>query len=124
MMKRILDLLFLTRPVVLVPVWGFALFGYRAARGAVSFWSMPDASAVLRILLFSLSVAAVYVVNQIADYDVDCDNGGAPLMVRSGISPKTAWIWAAFLSGLSLVIPLILSFPLTALLSLFSLIIG
>ncbi|MGM0444752.1 MAG: UbiA family prenyltransferase, partial [Fibrobacterota bacterium] len=33
-------------------------------------------------------------------------------------------IWAAFLSGLSLVIPLILSFPLTALLSLFSLIIG
>ena len=71
MLKQATLLLFLTRPIVLIPVWGFALFGYRIASFhsmVVEPFSFTDFGL---IVLFSISVAAVYLLNQREDFDVD-----------------------------------------------------
>jgi 4-hydroxybenzoate polyprenyltransferase len=119
-----LDLLFITRPVVLVPVWGFVLFGYRISSETRDFFQAPSPQTILLILLFSLSVAAVYVFNQIADKKVDGDNDGFPLLLKSGISDKAAWTWAAILAAMSILIPYFFGYKTISLLSVLSLFIG
>lgn len=121
--KFILDLIFITRPVVLVPVWGFAFFGLRISCDADIF-SFPNIKILSQILFFSLSVASVYVLNQIADRKVDEDNGGFPLLIKAGISNKTAWIWAIILAVLSIILPIISGFLKIAVLSVLSLLVG
>ncbi|MFP4416960.1 MAG: UbiA family prenyltransferase [Chitinispirillaceae bacterium] len=59
------------------------------------------------MLLFSLSVAAVYVLNQIEDYSVDQNNGGFPLLVKTGIKKNNAW-WSALFYGLFSIISSVL----------------
>ena len=122
-MKFLLDLFFLTRPVVLVPVWGFVFFGLRLSTNAKIF-SFSNIEIISQILFFSLSVASVYVLNQIADRKVDEDNGGFPLLIKTGISNKTAWIWAVILALLSIILPIFSGFPKIAILSFLSLLIG
>ena len=66
---RTLDLLFLMRPILLVPVWGFSLFGYYRAKTEslkeiTSLWN--SSSLPVCFLFFSPSVGAVYIFNQIA----------------------------------------------------------
>ena len=111
---RLLDLLMVSRPLVLVPVWGFCALGYHSALRVYS------ASAVRRcwhtvtpadygwILLFSCSVAAVYIMNQIADIDVDRRNNGMPLIARGIISTRKAVLAATIYSLISLLPPLLL----------------
>jgi 4-hydroxybenzoate polyprenyltransferase len=123
-LKFFLDLIFIARPVVLVPVWGFALFGFRISSQTQNLFQTINFDAVSQIFLFSLSVAAVYVLNQIADRKVDEDNGGFPLLIKAGISDKAAWIWAIILAGLSVTIPLWRGYETVALLSIFSLALG
>lgn len=102
----ILDGFFLARPVLLVPVWGFALLGYR--RGLVLGDSdVPVAAMSGEILAvfgliaaFSISVACVHVLNQIADIDVDRDNEGFALLAQGGIGVATArWTAAVLAAG-------------------------
>ena len=106
------DILFLARPVVLIPVWGFSIFGYWCcSRSSNTFevsilFGKEHVSAFGGMALFSLSVGAVYVFNQIADYEVDAKNEGFPLLVKSGISKRTAFWYALILCSMAILIPL------------------
>jgi 4-hydroxybenzoate polyprenyltransferase len=119
---QMVDLFFLTRPVVIVPVWGFCAFGAHAVNKNL-FMFLKPAQYVL-ILLYSLSAASVYVINQIADYDVDKSNAGFPLLVRGNIHVKTAWITAVICALASIAGLLLLGSPAIALLSLIAIIAG
>jgi 4-hydroxybenzoate polyprenyltransferase len=119
----ITDLIFLTRPIIVVPVWGFCAFGVYAA-GGKNFLIHLEPAQYLLILLYSLSPAAVYVINQMADYEVDRANAGFPLLVRGNIPMRAAGICAAACALLSISIPLIMGYPTIALLSLAALAAG
>jgi len=126
-MRKILlftiDLFFLTRPVVIVPVWGFCAFGIYAG-GSGSILTYLNPYQYLLILLYSLSPACVYVLNQIADYDVDARNGGFPLLVRGDIPMPAAWACAAVCGVASIVGPLIMGYMLISILSLIAIVLG
>ncbi len=124
-----LDLLFITRPLLLVPVWGFAAFGYWRCKG-FSIADVPRSLFLIRpevllwIIIFSLSVAAVYILNQIADIEVDLKNGGKPLIASGVVSPAISMVFAVFLSVVSIAVPLAFSRTTLALLSGLALLIG
>ncbi len=59
------------------------------------------------IFIFSLSVAAVYIFNQIADIEVDKINGGLPLLASGIVGKPSAWIFTGVLFLLSIIIPLL-----------------
>jgi len=121
--NHIIDLFFLTRPVVIAPVWGFCAFGMYRFKGQLLLF--PDnAACYLLILLYSMSVGAVYVINQIADYDVDSDNAGFPLLVRGNIPMKSAWVCAAVCGIASIIGPILLGSPRISLLSAAAIIAG
>ncbi|MBD3321500.1 MAG: hypothetical protein GF350_10445 [Chitinivibrionales bacterium] len=119
----ITDAVFIARPVVLVSVWGFSVLGYyRAAmvyRSATyrTMWKNVNASGFLWMVVFSLSVAAVFIVNQIADSEVDRDNDGFPLLINTDFSTKASWFIAAWYGVLSVCIPLAAGYSALALLA-------
>jgi 4-hydroxybenzoate polyprenyltransferase len=127
--KLIFDLLFLTRPLLLIPVWGFSAFGYKCGLhhlgkpGTLLSFTVPI-SVYSGIFVFSLSVASVYILNQIADIEVDKKNGGLPLLASGVVTIKSAWITAIVLFGLSVVIPLMTGTMSLALLSTATILIG
>ena len=118
----IIDLFFLTRPVVIAPVWGFCAFGMYRFSGKLI--NSPGVTCYLLILLYSMSVGAVYVINQIADYEVDKSNAGFPLLVRGNISIRAAWVCAGLCGLASIVGPLVLGNPSIAFLSVIAIIAG
>ena len=118
----IVDLFFLTRPVVIAPVWGFCAFGMYRFSG--NLLNSPSVTCYLLILLYSMSVGAVYVINQIADYEVDKSNAGFPLLVRGNIPIRAAWVCAALCGLASIVGPLLLGNPSIAFLSVIAIIAG
>jgi 4-hydroxybenzoate polyprenyltransferase len=126
-MKKILlsaiDLFFLTRPVVVVPVWGFCAFGVYAG-GSGRIFAHLEPSQYLLILLYSLSPACVYVLNQIADYEVDARNGGFPLLVRGDIPRPAAWACAAACGAASIIGPLLMGRAQVSALSLIAIVLG
>ena len=99
--------------MILIPVWGFSIFGYWYGNRMNDTFELSillgkeHITALGGMVLFSLSVGAVYVFNQIADYEVDAKNEGFPLLVRSGMGKKTALWYALILSGIAIIIPLI-----------------
>ncbi len=100
------DGLFLSRPVLWIPVWGFCLFGYYRAAGVpfvvparAPTGGLPTVDVGLWILLFSCVVGGVYVVNQMADRDVDACNGGFAPMAHGKV-PGSVAIGAAAALGL------------------------
>jgi len=110
-----LDLFFLTRPVVLVPVWGFCAFGMYCFNNAL-FLNLGF-SHYLLMGLFSLSAASVYIINQMADCEVDKSNGGFPLLARGSVSVKAAGIGAGLCALFSVLGPLAMKNVPVALLS-------
>ena len=109
----LMDAFFLTRPLLLVPVWGFSAFGWYRGLSAgkhvpvVALWTMQRSVPVFFwTAVFSLSVAAVYVFNQIADMNVDKKNKGLPLLARGKVSLKTAWTCGIACALFSILFPL------------------
>lgn len=124
-----LDLLFLMRPILLVPVWGFSLFGYYKAKTSslseiINLWSSYSLHTCFLLFVFSLSVGAVYIFNQIADIEVDKKNGGLPLLASGIIKRKDALLFALFLSGISIITPFFTEHKIISLLGALALIIG
>jgi 4-hydroxybenzoate polyprenyltransferase len=125
----LLNVFFLLRPVVLIPVWGFALFGYNKGRN-VNFselpdlWRTTDVGVFLWIVIFSLSVGCVYVLNQIADIDVDRKNSGLPLLANGIVSRKGAYGAAGAAAIIAIAVPFCAGHRLISLLSLISIVIG
>ncbi len=119
---KILDLIFLTRPVILIPVWGFCIFGMYSFKSQYLI-EISSAQALLT-LLFSLSVASVYVINQIADIDVDRENEGFALLVRGTISLNSAYGLCLILASVSVITPLLINQYELSALSALSIILG
>jgi 4-hydroxybenzoate polyprenyltransferase len=108
---RVADAVFLARPLLMIPVWGYCAFGYFSGLSSLhgfhltAAWKTPFASAIW-MLVFSCSVGAVYVINQVADRQVDAMNAGIPLLAKGNIPLRLAWAAAAILALASLLIPL------------------
>lgn len=126
-----IDILFLARPVVLVPVWGFSIFGFWCSfqsKGLpfdiTRLWTQELIAPFAIMVVFSLSVAAVYVLNQIADFKVDAENEGFPLLVKGDISTQGAVLYAVVLVILSIVFPILIGYFTVAFLSFAALGIG
>ncbi len=122
-LRRILmragDVIFLSRPVVLVPVWGFSVLGYHnASSRTVTAASPLELSDFFRMLLFSFAVGAVYILNQIADAKVDAKNSGFALLAQGGVSFTTAYVAMALYLSLSVILPLFVGMPQMAMFSL------
>jgi 4-hydroxybenzoate polyprenyltransferase len=104
---KALDAVFLCRPVLLIPVWAFCLFGYVRGRsvytgyGALVGWRSSQPHVLLWTAVFSLSVGCIYVINQIADIEADRNNEGFALLPHGGVSLTLAWGVAAVLAVLS-----------------------
>jgi 4-hydroxybenzoate polyprenyltransferase len=109
---QLIDLFFLPRPLLLIPVWGFCSFGYyhglilckNASIG--SLWSIDSLHAFAWFVLFSFSVASVHILNQLADIDVDKANRGLPLLAKGKISLSAAQIAAGICALIGVVAPL------------------
>lgn len=104
--RYIADIVMVTRPVLIIPVWGFCALGFQRAlilQQQQVFFIAHSYAAYLLILLFSVCVASVYIFNQIADIEVDKKNGGMPL-IASGIIPVPVSWATAVISGLAPVI--------------------
>jgi 4-hydroxybenzoate polyprenyltransferase len=128
-MLLLLDCFFLTRPVVLVPVWGFCLFGYYRAHdtgidGLPALWRTTDPMVLAWIMVFSLSVACVYVLNQIADVEIDRKNSGFPLLASGCISRKASYATAASAGLAATLIPALSGRPAVTLFSIISIVFG
>lgn len=125
-----IDILFLARPIILIPVWGFSIFGYWCGCNVdESFdmkmlWGKEHITPFFSMVLFSLSVGAVYVLNQIADFAVDSKNAGFPLLVRSGISRITALLYAFILGIIAICIPIVIGYIPIALFSISAIVLG
>lgn len=124
------DILFLARPVVLIPVWGFSIFGYWCGNSVdksfdiTLLWGREHIPSFLKMIAFSLSVGSVYVFNQIADFTVDSRNEGFPLLVRGGFDKRIALSYAIVLSIVAMVIPIISGYPYISLFSLAAIVLG
>ena len=126
---RFLDLLFLTRPILLVPVWGFCAFGYWHGRNGeldslYSFWKSTPLFVYFYIFIFSLSVGSVYILNQIADIKVDKKNGGLPLLASGITTKKVAWTGAITLFAISSLLPIVTGHTTLSLFAIFSVTLG
>jgi 4-hydroxybenzoate polyprenyltransferase len=125
---RCADALFLSRPLLLIPVWGYCAFGYVAgsrwiARSPFAVcWNAP-LSIFGWMIVFSLSVAAIYVLNQIADCDVDAANAGFPILAKGKIPIRLAWGTFVVLGLSSVLIPLVFR-PILAIYSCLALAVG
>lgn len=98
------DYLFLLRIPLLAPVWTIVLLGWLTASplhrlggllGADSGEMVPQMRLWMALLFFSLVVASIYVVNQIADVESDRVNNKLFLLPRSIIPLNHAWVVAA-----------------------------
>ena len=127
---KALDCFFSTRPLLLVPVWAYGIFGLFKAIGPNAFRHWPYFSAgkqwsvFLWMIVFSCSVSMVYVINQLADIEADKKNGGLPLIAGGIVSIKAATITAVIAGAFSLAAPLIFGKFSIALLSAFSMALG
>lgn len=100
---RLQDYLFLMRPMILIPVWTFYLLG--AYHGMHGGGRTADAKhLLLGLFSFTALLGALYIVNQIADRDVDGANRKLFLIPDSIISVRSAWIEAALLVAVAFLI--------------------
>ncbi|NLD93769.1 MAG: UbiA family prenyltransferase [Fibrobacter sp.] len=127
--RKLTDIFFTLRPVILVPVWGFSIFGYYRATDINPLklhesWFTISPLVYAVFLFFSLSVGVVYVMNQLADIEVDKKNGGLPLIASGIVSAKAAWILCSICTLLTIVMPLFTQFKLLSLFSFITILIG
>ena len=110
---RILDLIMVLRPVVLIPVWGFSALGFQRAirketlTGITECWDTMVPADYGWMLIFSLAVAAVYIMNQITDVEVDRKNSGMPLIAGGIVSIPSAIVLTILFILLSLILPIL-----------------
>jgi 4-hydroxybenzoate polyprenyltransferase len=127
--RKLTDLFFTLRPVILIPVWGFSIFGYYRAINInplklPQYWFSTSPSIYVAFLFFSISVGVVYVMNQLADIEVDKKNGGLPLIASGVVSVKSAWILCGICTVITIILPLFTPFKMLALFSATTILIG
>lgn len=104
-MARILDLLFFTRPIILIPAWVMLLLGHysgcRWAQVPVDHLH-PSGGLILAFFSLSLVMASVHILNQISDLESDRINEKGLFLPRGVLGLKTAWVEWGMLLGLGL----------------------
>ena len=99
--RTILDYLFLTRPMLMPPVWTIALLGFARAQQATG--AQDWGATLVPIALFSLLTAGVYVQNQLFDIEGDRTNGKLFLLAEGIITATAARRFALTLYLLAVV---------------------
>lgn len=94
---KLVDLFFLLRPIVLIPSWAFLLAGVLRASESLGLAPPALGELWLPLVLFTMSLAGSYVVNQIYDAESDRENGKLFLISEGHISLGAAWITAIVL---------------------------
>jgi 4-hydroxybenzoate polyprenyltransferase len=125
---KILDHIFLTRPMLWIPVWGYCFLGYFAGLGLnnksnIKLFIQLPLEIFFWIFIFSCSVGSVYIINQIVDKEVDSDNSGIAIMAKENILKKEALITVFILILISIFVPFI-KYPSFCLFSLLTIILG
>lgn len=89
-----IDSIFIARPIILIPVWGYFILGYYAKIELPThgFLLSINTTAWISLAAITLSVASTYILNQIADIATDSHNGGMPLIAKGGFPIKAAKI--------------------------------
>jgi 4-hydroxybenzoate polyprenyltransferase len=105
---KYLDYLFITRPVLMPPVWTILLLGYHRA----STFSIYDNSIGLVFLLISFSIGAVYILNQIHDIESDRINKKLFFLAEGLMPVRSAWVEAALLISIGIIGAFIISLQL------------
>ena len=122
---RLVDYLFLLRPLILIPVWDFLLIGaYLAQRTRGFTWEI-----LLGLVIYTMVMGGVYILNQIVDVETDRFNkklfliSGGIVSVRNATRLLTClWLAAVILSypfgttfllfiGISLAVGVLYSVP-------------
>ncbi len=115
-MTKLLDYIFLTRPMLIIPVWTISLLGARAAlwreRGFspirldhypfVSFTS-SDLDLLVMLLLSTFLAGGIFILNQIYDADSDKLNKKLFLIPEGHVSIREAWTLYLVLTAAALV---------------------
>jgi 4-hydroxybenzoate polyprenyltransferase len=83
------DYIFLTRPILLVPVWAFLLLGYYRAGGKRFF---VDCDFITVLIAYTALIASVYILNQITDVASDSINKKHLLLAEGIIPVNNAYI--------------------------------
>jgi 4-hydroxybenzoate polyprenyltransferase len=127
--SKLTDLFFTLRPVILIPVWGFSIFGYYRAVDINplkinEYWFTISPLVYAAFLFFSISVGVVYVMNQLADIEVDKKNGGLPLIASGIVSVKAAWFLCATGTLITIIMPLFTPYKLLSFFSGLTILIG
>ena len=93
------DLVFLTRPMLMVAGWVFMTMGYFWGKGLPFLgFSVPlDARFWLAFASYSLEMGVVYVINQIRDIESDRANRKLLILPDGLISVRGAWWWTGIL---------------------------
>ncbi|MBC8204956.1 UbiA family prenyltransferase [bacterium] len=92
---RLLDYFFVLRPLLLVPVWAFVIFGYNAGQAdhlGVTLLSnirvLPyENNFTILLFLYGLLFGGIYILNQLADYETD-KRSPVIWLIASGKFPK------------------------------------
>ncbi len=97
--NSIADYVFLARPILLVPVWAFFLLGYLRAGGQRFYFNK---AFLLTIIAYTTLMAILYILNQIADRNLDIINQ-KHLLIAEGIIPlKNAYMEIILLAIITL----------------------
>lgn len=120
-LKSFFDAIFVTRPILFIPVWGYFILGYYLCS---SLYNSPNLFQIniydfnykfilyfsykeLTTMLFiSISAASTYVLNQLVDIDTDSINQGIPIIAKTSFPKKIAVIENIIL----IILPLMYSF--------------
>lgn len=95
------DFIFLTRPILLVPVWTFLLLGYyRAGGDRFTF----NSNFLIVFLTYTLLIASIYILNQIMDIKSDAINKKHLLLAEGIVSVRAAYGECAILLALTLIL--------------------
>lgn len=105
------DYVFLLRPLILVPVWAYAVFGYfqkalsSGTTVELGFWKIVPLNweFPLILLLYSLLFGAILILNQITDCETDKLQPGIWLIASNKFPKKTAVVEMVIITTIALI---------------------
>jgi 4-hydroxybenzoate polyprenyltransferase len=106
---KILDYIFLTRPTLILPGWGFFILGYLHGLNLMgdlspNFHIPKDPRFWIALISATLISAYIYVLNQIFDLGSDRKNDKLFLLPKGYISLRSASIFSALLAIFSFIL--------------------
>ncbi len=100
MILRIGDYVFVTRPLILIPVWSFFLLGTRSGRASAP-WPAPGVHALYGFVCLTAIMITAYLINQVFDQESDRLNDKGHYLTRGifGVRMVVAMALAFFVTA-------------------------